>query len=105
MPRVRYPVSWTTPLRSPTVLVRPVKSRAHERQKRRKTHFLTTDSLGARAAEKPTYCHDLHATALHPLRIHHEQIALYHNGIIRRITDVHGCVLHPILAQTPTVPR
>ena len=65
----------------------------------------TTDPLGARAAEKPTYCHDLHATALHPLRIHHEQIALYHNGIIRRITDVHGCVLHPILAQTPTVPR
>jgi hypothetical protein len=65
----------------------------------------TTDPLSARAAEKPTYCHDLHATALHPLGIHHEQIAFYHNGIRRRITDVHGCVLHPILAQTPTVPR
>jgi hypothetical protein len=58
----------------------------------------STDPLGARAAEKPTYCYDLHATALHLLGIDHEQLGFYHNGIKRRLTDVHGHVLHPILA-------
>ena len=58
----------------------------------------STDPLGARAAENPTYCYDLHATALHLLGIDHEQLGFYHNGIKRRLTDVHGHVLHPILA-------
>ncbi len=58
----------------------------------------STDPLGARAEEKPTYCYDLHATALHLLGVDHEQLSFYHNGIKRRLTDVHGHILHPILA-------
>ena len=58
----------------------------------------STDPLGGRAADKPAYCYDLHATALHLLGIDHEQLGFYHNGIKRRLTDVHGHILHPILS-------
>ncbi len=56
-----------------------------------------SDELGYRVAEKPTYCYDLHATALHLLGLDHEQLTFYHNGIRRRLTDVHGQVLHELL--------
>jgi hypothetical protein len=48
--------------------------------------------------DKPTYCYDVHATILHLLGIDHERLTLRHNGIDRRLTDVHGRVLHEILA-------
>ena len=57
-----------------------------------------TDELGFVAAEKPTYCYDLHATALHLLGLNHEQLSFYNNGIARRLTDVHGHVLSELLA-------
>ncbi len=57
----------------------------------------STDELGARAAEKPTYCYDLHATALHLLGIDHEKLSFYNNGIQRRLTDVHGKVIKELL--------
>ena len=57
-----------------------------------------TDELGFKAAINPTYSYDLHATALHLLGIDHEQLAFYHNGLMRRLTDVHGHVIKPILA-------
>jgi len=57
-----------------------------------------TDELGFRATESPTYCYDLHATALHLLGIDHERLSYYHNGIQRRLTDVHGKVLADLLA-------
>ncbi len=44
----------------------------------------------------PVY--DLHATALHLLGIDHTQLIYYHNGIQRRLTDVHGHVIPEILA-------
>jgi hypothetical protein len=49
-------------------------------------------------ALKPTYCYDLHATVLHLLGIDHTKLTFRHNGTNRRLTDVHGEVLHPILA-------
>src|SRR5437867_3848793 len=49
-------------------------------------------------APQPTYCYDLHATILHLLGINHEKLTFRHNGIDRRLTDVHGDVIHEILA-------
>ena len=45
-----------------------------------------------------SYCYDLHATALHLLGIDHTRLTYYHNGIQRRLTDVHGHVIPEILA-------
>lgn len=57
-----------------------------------------TDALGFAAEERPAYCYDLHATALHLLGIDHTRLTFYHNGIDRRLTDVHGSVLTELLA-------
>jgi hypothetical protein len=57
-----------------------------------------TDEFGFAAQENVTTAHDFHATILHLLGIHHEQLTTYHNGIERRLTDVHGKVIHEILA-------
>ena len=46
----------------------------------------------------PTWCYDLHATILHLLGIDHEQLTVLNQGINRRLTDVHGRVIHEILA-------
>jgi hypothetical protein len=47
---------------------------------------------------KPTYCYDIHATILHLLGIDHEKLTFRHNGIDRRLTDVHGHVINDLLA-------
>lgn len=47
--------------------------------------------------DKPTYCYDVHATVLRLLGIEHTQLTFRHNGIERRLTDVHGEVILPIL--------
>jgi hypothetical protein len=57
-----------------------------------------SDEWSFRAAVHPTYCYDLHATVLHLLGIDHERLTFRHNGIDRRLTDVHGHVIHEILA-------
>ena len=56
-----------------------------------------SDELGYRVAENPAFSYDLHATALHLLGLDHEQLTYYHNGLRRRLTDVHGQVLHGLL--------
>jgi hypothetical protein len=56
-----------------------------------------SDEWSFRAAEKPTYCYDVHATILHLLGIDHEKLTFRHNGIDRRLTDVHGHVIHDIV--------
>ena len=61
------------------------------------TAYGSTDDLGSKAAENPAYCYDLHATALQQLGIDHEKLSFYHNGIQRRLTDVHGHVIKDIL--------
>lgn len=58
-----------------------------------------TDELGFKAVESPTYSYDLHATSLHLLGIDHTRLTFYHNGIQRRLTDVHGHVINEILTK------
>src|SRR5262249_36121996 len=57
-----------------------------------------SDDFSYRTAEGQTYCYDLHATLLHLLGIDHEKLTFRHNGIDRRLTDVHGHVISEILA-------
>ncbi|MCH2126533.1 MAG: DUF1501 domain-containing protein [Pirellulaceae bacterium] len=57
-----------------------------------------SDEVGFKPAEKPVTLHDFHATLLHLLGIDHERLTFYHNGIQRRLTDVHGQVLSELLA-------
>ena len=57
-----------------------------------------SDEWSFRAAEKTAYCHDIHATILHLLGIDHEKLTYRHNGIDRRVTDVHGHVIKEIVA-------
>ena len=42
--------------------------------------------------------YDVHATILHLLGLDHERLSFYHNGIERRLTDVHGHVIKDLLA-------
>jgi hypothetical protein len=58
----------------------------------------SSDDLGYRPAENPVTVYDLHATALHLLGLDHEKLTFYHNGIRRRLTDVHGHVVRGILS-------
>jgi hypothetical protein len=57
-----------------------------------------TDEWSYKAVENPTYCYDIHATVLYLLGIDHERLTFRHNGIDRRLTDVHGHVIDAILA-------
>jgi len=57
-----------------------------------------TDPFGFRAQENPITAHDFHATILHLLGLDHEQLTFYHNGIERRLTNVHGNVIREVLA-------
>jgi hypothetical protein len=61
------------------------------------TAYGSTDELGFKAAENPAYSYELHATALHLLGLDHEKLSYYHNGIQRRLTDVHGHVIKEII--------
>jgi hypothetical protein len=57
-----------------------------------------SDDWGYKAEEGKTYCYDFHATVLHLLGIDHKRLTYRQNGIDRRLTDVHGHVVHEILA-------
>jgi arylsulfatase A-like enzyme len=57
-----------------------------------------TDEIGWKAEEQPVNWYDFHATVLHLLGIDHERLTFYHNGIHRRLTNVHGEVLPAILS-------
>jgi len=48
--------------------------------------------------KNPTLVYDIHATILHQLGIDHTRLSYRHNGIDRRLTDVHGHVIEPLLA-------
>jgi len=57
-----------------------------------------TDEFGHKAVDGVTTIYDLHATMMHLLGIDHERLSVYHNGIERRLTDVHGTVIKGALA-------
>jgi hypothetical protein len=58
----------------------------------------SSDEWSYKAADKPTYCYDVHATVLRLLGIDHTKLTYRHNGIDRRLTDVHGAVIPELLA-------
>lgn len=57
-----------------------------------------SDEWSFRAVENITYGYDVHATILHLLGLDHERLTVRHDGIDRRLTDVHGRVIKEILA-------
>ena len=62
------------------------------------TSYGATDEFGRRAEQHPTTVWDFYATALHLLGFDHERLTWYHNGLDRRLTDVHGNVIKEVLA-------
>lgn len=56
-----------------------------------------SDEIGWKAVEDRVHWHDFHATVLHLLGIDHERLTYYHNGIERRLTNVHGELIHDII--------
>jgi hypothetical protein len=57
-----------------------------------------TDEFGFAAQQDPVSVHDLHATMLHMLGIDHEELTYRYAGRDFRLTDVHGDVLHSLVA-------
>jgi len=57
-----------------------------------------SDELGYKPAQDPVTIYDFHATILHLLGLDHKRLTYYHNGIQRRLTDVHGEVVEGVLA-------
>lgn len=60
--------------------------------------FGESDDIGWKVAERPIPWHDFHATVLHLFGIDHEKLTYYHNGIQRRLTNVHGEIVREILS-------
>ena len=57
-----------------------------------------SDEWSYRAERHPIHSYELHATVLRLLGIDHTKLTYRHNGIDRRLTDVHGKVIHEVLA-------
>ena len=59
-----------------------------------------SDAWGYKPLDRanPTTVYDIHATLLHLLGIDHTRLTFRHNGIDRRLTDVHGRVIREIVA-------
>jgi hypothetical protein len=57
-----------------------------------------TDEFGYYVAENKVTMPDFHATILHLLGLDHERLTFRHAGRDYRLTDVHGQVLHEIIA-------
>jgi hypothetical protein len=57
-----------------------------------------TDPYSYNIAQNPVHVYDFQATLLHLLGIDHEQLTFKYQGRHFRLTDVHGNLLHDILA-------
>ena len=62
------------------------------------TAYGATDELGYHAVENKCDVYDLWATVLHQLGIDHQDLTYRHGGRDLRLTDVHGRVIHDIVA-------
>ncbi len=65
---------------------------------KRGTSVGATDELGYQAADRVVDVHDFHATILRILGLEHTRLTYRHNGVDRRLTDVHGHVINEVLA-------
>lgn len=57
-----------------------------------------TDDVGYAVADHPVHVHDLQATILHLMGLDHERLTFRFQGRDFRLTDVHGSVVHALLA-------
>jgi len=58
----------------------------------------SSDELGFKVATDKVHIHDLQATILHLLGIDHERLTFKFQGRQYRLTDVHGHIVHDIIA-------
>ncbi len=56
-----------------------------------------SDEFGFKAAVDQTTVYDFNATLLHLMGLNHERLTFYHNGLERRLTNVHGEVVKEVL--------
>ena len=59
---------------------------------------VATDEFGFAAVDKKVHVHDLQATIMHTLGVDHERLTFRYQGRDFRLTDVHGKVVHELLA-------
>ncbi|MEQ9408562.1 MAG: DUF1501 domain-containing protein [Fuerstiella sp.] len=57
-----------------------------------------TDELGFHVVENKVHVHDLQATIMHLLGFNHEKLSFRFQGRDYRLTDVHGNVVHDVIA-------
>ena len=57
-----------------------------------------SDEVGFKAAVDPVEVYDFNATILHLMGLDHERLSYYHNGLERRLTNVHGHVIKDVLS-------
>lgn len=57
-----------------------------------------SDEFGFKATTDKTTVYDFNATILHLMGLDHERLTYYHNGLERRLTNVHGHVVEDVLA-------
>jgi hypothetical protein len=62
------------------------------------TIYGATDDFGFKAIDKPVHVHDIHATILYLMGIDHTKLTYRYSGRDFRLTDVHGNVLHDLVA-------
>jgi hypothetical protein len=62
------------------------------------TIYGQTDEFGYKAIENKAEIHDLHATMLYLLGLDHTRVTFRFSGRDMRLTDVHGHVIHEIVA-------
>lgn len=57
-----------------------------------------SDEFGFKSVVNKSSVYDFNATILHLMGLDHERLSFYHNGLERRLTNVHGHVMKDILA-------
>jgi uncharacterized protein (DUF1501 family) len=57
-----------------------------------------TDEYGYYAVENQVHFHDLHATMLYLLGLDHTRLTYHYGGRDFRLTDVHGRIVHELIA-------
>ncbi len=65
---------------------------------KRGTVYGATDEFGFQAIENKVHVHDLHATMLQLLGFDHERLTYRYTGRDFRLTDLHGQVIHDVIA-------
>jgi hypothetical protein len=65
---------------------------------RRGFSYGESDEFGFKAIVDKTTVYDFNATILHLMGLDHERLTFYHNGLERRLTNVHGHAIKEVLA-------